>query len=44
MYQLMTSDPSFAEAVGLPPLILLGAGGQNYPEKKSKGLLLRKLR
>lgn len=43
MYNLLSSDPSFAETVGLPPLLLLGVGEQNYPERKP-GTRLRKMR
>jgi hypothetical protein len=44
MYNVMMSDPSFAEAIGLPPLMLLGAGEQNYPERKQKPSVFKKLR
>jgi hypothetical protein len=43
MYDLLKSDPSFAEAIGIPPLVILGAGEQNYPERKS-GSVFRRLR
>jgi hypothetical protein len=39
---IVQSDPSFAEAVGLLPLTALGAGEQNYPEKKVKKSLFTK--
>jgi hypothetical protein len=43
MYDLLKSDPSFAEAIGIPPLVILGAGEQNYSERKS-GSVFRRLR
>ncbi len=36
VYDIVNSDPSFAETVGLLPLTALGAGEQNYPERKEK--------
>jgi hypothetical protein len=36
MWDVMKSDPSFAEAVGIPIVTILGAGEQNYPERQPK--------
>lgn len=43
MYNLLSSDPSFAEAVGLPPLMLLGVGEQSYLERKT-GTSMRRMK
>lgn len=45
VYSIVNSDPDFAQLVGLTPLVLLGAGEQNYPEKKpTNKLQIRKLK